>query len=137
VPHPGRQSKKSGDSDLVFIAIDALNKRVPVSHNAKYVAERVDLVQYFNFLVFLYAIIENPEHHTARIRIGTHPIENRFGLARMQWRGKNTYIRFLRAFAHSNCRIHNLSDKIMAHRDLDETDQIVCDFNLVREYTYI
>jgi hypothetical protein len=84
-----------------LIADDALDKRVRVSHTAKYVAERVNLVRYLNSLVFLYVILENPEHDMTLNRIETHPVENRFGLARMQCRGKNIYICFRSAFIHS------------------------------------
>jgi hypothetical protein len=51
--------------------------------------------------VFFFAILQNLVHDLAFNRIGTHPVENRFGLARMQCRGKNAHIPFLRAFAHS------------------------------------
>jgi hypothetical protein len=64
------------------------------------VAERVYLVRYLNSLVFLCAVLENPEHYIALNRIETHPVGNRFGLAQLQSRGENTYIRFLLAFGH-------------------------------------
>jgi hypothetical protein len=60
-----------GDSDMDLIADNALNKRVRVPHTVKYVAERVDLVRYLNSVVFLYVILENPEHDTALNRFET------------------------------------------------------------------
>jgi hypothetical protein len=46
-------------------------------------------------------ILQELVHNLPFNRIGAHPVENRFGLGRMQCRGKNACIHFLRAFAHS------------------------------------
>jgi hypothetical protein len=66
----------------------------------KYVAELPDLRRYLNSLLFLYKLLTALEGPLALNRVGTHPVENMFGLVRMKCKWKHTYTAFLRAFSH-------------------------------------
>jgi hypothetical protein len=67
----------------------------------KYVAELPDLKRYTNSLLFLYKILRNTTGSIALNRLGTHPVENVFGLVQMKCKSKHKYRSFLRAFSQS------------------------------------
>jgi hypothetical protein len=67
----------------------------------KYVAELLDLKRYTNSLLFLYKILRNIIGSIGLNRLGTHSVENMFGLVRMKCKSKHKYMSFLRAFSQS------------------------------------
>jgi hypothetical protein len=68
---------------------------------SKYVAELPDLRRYLNSFPFFYELLTTHNGALALNRIGTHPVENMFGLIRMKCKWKRHDTAFLRAVSHS------------------------------------
>jgi hypothetical protein len=91
-------------ADWIARAPRSLDRNHFVTHCetcAKYVAELPDMKRYTNSFLFLYKILRNTTGHIALNRLGTHPVENMFGLVRMKCKSKHSSMSFLRAFSQS------------------------------------
>jgi hypothetical protein len=67
----------------------------------KYVPELPDLRRYLNSLLFLYKLLTTREGPLVLNRIGTHPVENMFGLAKIKCKSKHSFTAFLRVFSNN------------------------------------
>jgi hypothetical protein len=76
--------------------LSEVNHSVPF----KYVAELPDLRKYLNSLLFLYKLLTTLEGSLALNRMGTHLVENMFGLVRIKCKSRHSYTAFLRAFSN-------------------------------------
>jgi hypothetical protein len=69
-----------------------MNRGTRIPPNSKFFTEKIDLVRYLNTILFLHQAIETfPE--IALNRIGTHPVENIFGLMRVASNGNHSWDR--------------------------------------------
>jgi regulator of replication initiation timing len=67
----------------------------------KFAVIESDLVRYMNSVVFLYAVIKNYESVSLN-RIGTHPLENYFGMIRLASHDNHSWDRFLSSAGKAN-----------------------------------
>jgi hypothetical protein len=92
---------ENGVVKRMYVAKDEENTDSKTGRKKVFLAENQDLMRYLNTVILLYFVIKNCEN-VALNRIGTHPVENYFGLIRVASHFDHTWDRFMSVAAKAS-----------------------------------
>jgi regulator of replication initiation timing len=92
---------ENGAVKRTYVAKDEENTDSKTGRKKVFLAENQDLMRFLNTVILLYFLIKNCEN-IALNRIGTHPVENYFGLIRVESHFDHTWDRFMSVAAKAS-----------------------------------